>query len=68
MADTKEGGSVSTVTPPRRPAYTPLDEPTTCMTPGHEDRPARCYPGGRLCEDCLPRTAGDSRNDEGDPR
>ena len=34
----------------RKPAYTPLDEPGTCLTPGHEDRRARCYPGGRLCD------------------
>lgn len=40
----------------RKPAYTPLNPPATCMTPGHEDREARHYPGGRLCEDCLPVT------------
>jgi hypothetical protein len=63
---------VSTVTPLRRkPAYTPMGPPVQCMTPGHGDitrYPARSYPGGRLCEDCLPRTAGDNRNDEGDSR
>lgn len=37
----------------RKPAYTPLDEPGRCQTPGHEDRPARVYPGGRLCEGCI---------------
>ena len=38
----------------RKPAYTPSLPPVRCMTPGHEDREARHYPGGRLCEDCLP--------------
>ena len=37
------------------PAYTPMGTPVRCMTPGHEDREARLYPGGRLCKDCLPR-------------
>lgn len=36
------------------PAYTPMGTPVRCMTPGHEDRPARLYPGGLLCKDCLP--------------
>ena len=56
------GGSVNTVVPLRRkrePAYTPLDPPSRCQTPGHEGREARRYPGGRLCPDCLP--AGPAR-------
>ena len=36
------------------PAYTPMGPPVRCMTPGHEDREARLYPGGLLCKDCLP--------------
>ena len=57
-----------TVIPPaRKPAYTPLDEPTTCMTPGHEDREARCYPGGRLCDECIGKSrAAMNRDENGD--
>jgi hypothetical protein len=39
-----------------RPAYTPSQPAVRCMTPGHEDREARLYPGGHLCGDCLPVT------------
>jgi len=43
-----------TVVPLRRkPAYTPLDPPTRCQTPGHEGRDARRYAGGRLCDPCI---------------
>jgi len=51
---------VSNVIPLRRntaPAYTPMDPPVQCQTPGHEDikrYPARLRPGGRICEECLP--------------
>ncbi len=45
---------MSTVIPLRRKAaYTPLDPPGSCMTPGHEDRPAGHYPGGWLCDHCI---------------
>jgi hypothetical protein len=37
----------------REPAYTPLDKPGRCQTPGHEDQEARSYPGGRLCDPCI---------------
>jgi hypothetical protein len=63
-----------TVIPLRRePAYTPMGPPGRCMTPGHEDiakHPARPYPGGLLCKDCLPvRSVSEYRNDNGgDPR
>jgi hypothetical protein len=30
-----------------------------CMTPGHEDRPARLFPGGTFCQDCV--TSRESR-------
>ena len=46
----------------RKPAYTPSLPPVRCMTPGHEDREARHYPGGRLCEDCLPVAPARSRS------
>ena len=54
----------------RKPAYTPSLPPVRCMTPGHEDREARHYPGGRLCEDCLPVRSrpGAETPTEGDPR
>ena len=48
MANPEEDRRVS------EPAYTPMGPPVQCMTPGHEDREARLYPGGRLCKDCLP--------------
>lgn len=44
----------------RKPAYEPMGPPVQCMTPGHGDitrYPARPYPGGLLCERCLPRAA-----------
>ena len=37
----------------KSPAYTPLDKPGRCQTPAHEDREARSYAGGRLCDDCI---------------
>lgn len=43
----------ATVTPLHRPAYTPLDPPGRCQTPGHEHLEARRYPGGRLCDTCI---------------
>ena len=45
------------------PAYTPMGPPVRCMTPGHQDREARLYPGGRLCKDCLPRKTGNDEED-----
>ena len=55
---------MSTVIPLRRkPAYTPSLPPVRCMTPGHEDREARHYPGGRLCPACLPVTRDNHRED-----
>ena len=49
----------------RKAAYTPLDPPGSCMTPGHEDRPAGHYPGGWLCDHCIraSRRACRSSND-----
>ena len=41
----------------RKPAYTPLDPPGRCMTPGHEERDARHYPGGWLCSECDRKAA-----------
>jgi hypothetical protein len=29
---------------------------TCCTKPGHGDRPARLYPGGRFCGECAPAT------------
>ena len=43
------------------PAYIPMGPPVWCMTPGHEDREARLYPGGHLCKDCI-RAVADARN------
>ena len=38
--------------------YTPLGpEPGFCSSPGHGDRPARDYPGGRLCPECAEAAA-----------
>lgn len=37
----------------RKPSYEPLDPPGRCQTPGHEDKEARRYPGGRLCDQCI---------------
>lgn len=49
----------------RRPAYEPLDDPGRCQTPGHEDREARRYPGGRLCDPCITASrAAMNRSDE----
>lgn len=63
---------MSTVVPLRRPpAYTPLDPPGRCQTPGHEDREARHYPGGRLCEPCIAASRAayvNHDNHRGDPR
>jgi 5'-3' exonuclease len=35
----------------------------TCMTPGHEGRPARVYPGGIFCDDCNSHRRPKSGND-----
>lgn len=40
----------------RKPAYTPIDPPGRCMTPGHEDDEARLYPGGWLCDPCIEKS------------
>jgi 5'-3' exonuclease len=40
----------------RCPTYSGL-----CMTPGHEDRPARLYPGGRFCDGCAANPGRTSR-------
>ena len=68
-----EGESgVNTVIPLRRKAaYTPLDPPCQCMTPGHEDitrYPAGLYPGGRLCGRCIAksRQAMSGSDEDGD--
>ena len=51
----------------RTPAYTPLDPPGTCQTPRHKDRPARSYPGGRLCDECIGKSrAAMNRDENGD--
>ena len=58
--------TANAIPPARKPAYTPMGPPVVCMTPGHGDitrYPARPRPGGRLCEECLPMTAGDNRNE-----
>ena len=58
-----------TVVPLRCPAYTPLDPPGRCQTPGHQGREARVYPGGRLCDRCIEKsraayaTTGNHRDD-----
>jgi hypothetical protein len=59
----------ATVTPLRQEAaYTPLDKPGRCQTPGHEDQEARSYPGGRLCDPCITasRRSYGNRNDNGE--
>jgi 5'-3' exonuclease len=35
----------------------------TCMTPGHEDRPAHLYPGGKFCDQCNTNRGRKSGND-----
>ncbi len=57
MANHEEDRSVS------EPAYTPMGPPVQCMTPGHEDREGRLYPGGLLCKDCLPRKTSNDEED-----
>ena len=47
-----------------KPAYAPMDKPVRCMTPGHEDREARCYPGGRLCDHCITASRAAMNSDE----
>lgn len=37
----------------RRPPPDPPPSRHKCMTPGHEDRPARLFPGGTFCPDCA---------------
>lgn len=52
----------------RKPAYTPLDPPGRCQTPGHEDEEARNYAGGELCDPCITasRAAYISSDETGD--
>lgn len=61
---------MSTVVPLRRkPAYTPMNPPGQCMTPGHEDREARNYPGGWLCTGCIEASRrGHNNSDEKEAR
>ncbi len=41
-------------TPPRPgPLVQVRAETRTCCTPGHDGRPARLYPGGVFCDDCV---------------
>lgn len=38
--------------PPKPAPWVPT-YPYQCMSPGHGDRPARLYPGGRFCDGCA---------------